>query len=538
MLGTVLGQPIGTAGALAVAWVQAADLLAQGRGGDLADRAYRFLRGARAYVPTNMRMQAALATVGSRPPFRLMAFFAEDVIAVSGVFLSTVDLGGRDWEALLPMLTPTKRGFVRHRRDLTAEVRRALDAFGASDLLLSCSRALANNAAVPPPKPIAAADPDPAVGVAISELVNRLDTYRREHSRGKGAEPSPIRAEAFRFETDGCGVISWADGAPPKEIVGATLAAAAHGTHHGVDGHVAGAFRRRSPFRDARLTIGGDGSASGDWRISAMPAFTPLDGRFVGYRGTARRPRPDEVAQLGRYEGGLPVGAIAPDPLRQLMHEVRPPLNAIIGFAEMVEGQALGPVGAAYRAQAATIMDEGRRLLATVDDLDGVEPDADLSLRSSDRIDAAALLDAIGKRHRGKTQQDARFAIQVAPGLPLLTGDPIMTERMISRLLAAVIALASPGEHIGVTLDADAGGALLLTVARPERLSERDERTLLDPGYAPDGDWPDAPLLGLGFSLRLVRNLAVATGGTLNVDDDHFVLRLPAVTTGAATGER
>ena len=43
------------------------------------------------------------------------------------------------------------------------------------------------------------------------------------------------------------------------------------------------------------------------------------------------------------------------------------------------------------------------------------------------------------------------------------------------------------------------------------------KRALLDPGYSPDGDWPGAPALGLGFALRLVRNLAEAVGGALPV---------------------
>ena len=58
-------------------------------------------------------------------------------------------------------------------------------------------------------------------------------------------------------------------------------------------------------------------------------------------------------------------------------------------------------------------------------------------------------------------------------------------------------------------------------------LAGRDERTLLDPDYSPDGDWPDAPLLGLGFTLRLVDRLATQAGGRLTIADDRFELVLP-----------
>jgi hypothetical protein len=60
---------------------------------------------------------------------------------------------------------------------------------------------------------------------------------------------------------------------------------------------------------------------------------------------------------------------------------------------------------------------------------------------------------------------------------------------------------------------------------------------LLDPGYNPDGDWPDAPVLGLGFALRLVRNLAGAAGGRLDIDEKRFLLRLPLRNVAPQAGE-
>ena len=61
---------------------------------------------------------------------------------------------------------------------------------------------------------------------------------------------------------------------------------------------------------------------------------------------------------------------------------------------------------------------------------------------------------------------------------------------------------------------------LCLKVDRPETIEGLDESDLLDPGYSPDGDWPGAPALGLGFALRLVRNLAEASGGSLLINDE------------------
>ena len=81
---------------------------------------------------------------------------------------------------------------------------------------------------------------------------------------------------------------------------------------------------------------------------------------------------------------------------------------------------------------------------------------------------------------------------------------------------------------------------LRLAIDRPAAISGVSEAELLDPGYSPDGDWPGAPALGLGFALRLIRNLAEAVGGALVVDDARFALFLPIpvpVAQGAAPGE-
>jgi hypothetical protein len=42
---------------------------------------------------------------------------------------------------------------------------------------------------------------------------------------------------------------------------------------------------------------------------------------------------------------------------------------------------------------------------------------------------------------------------------------------------------------------------LCLSIDRPQGDRGARRAALLDPGYSPDGDWPGAPALGLGFAL-------------------------------------
>ena len=220
------------------------------------------------------------------------------------------------------------------------------------------------------------------------------------------------------------------------------------------------------------------------------------------------------------------------DSLRQLVHELRTPLNAIIGFAEMIDGQYMGPAGARYRARAVEIMEQASRLLSAVDDLDTaarIETQR-LSLSESS-VDVVALLCRLHDAYeRVAAQRGARIAIEIMRDLPPAKAELGAAERMFARMLAGTIGLAQEGETITASMRLDQlGGAtmLCLSIDRPRAIDGLEEAALLDPGYSPEGDWPGAPALGLGFSLRLVRNLAEAMGGGLEVAADRFSLFLP-----------
>ncbi|WP_380874109.1 hypothetical protein ACFB49_45810 [Sphingomonas sp. DBB INV C78] len=557
-LATVLARPLADEGARTAAWRQIVDILAQDRDGAVRGRrareAFAMLRSIRGDVPAAVRAESVRIIAGRRVPAKLVALVAEDTPAIAAPLISSVELRKEEWLELLPKLAPAARALLRHRRDLPSSVQSALDSFGTSDFVIGTRVAAdmapvaANEAIGSVESPVSQAFEETPVSQAadgdmqIRDLLDRIAAYR-DRADPRTPEPRTAadaedRIADFRFETGPDGMIRWVDGAPRGPLVGIVIAVAAEQYGHGVDGHAAGAFRRRASFRDARLSVPGDGEASGEWRISAVPFFDHHDGRFTGYRGTARRPRADEIAAQPAMAAGLYGSGLAPDALRQLVHELRTPLNAIVGFAEMIERQMLGPAGFDYRDRAADILDQGHRLLAAVDDLDMAARLESRRVRSAaTAVDAAMLIERLHDDYEAAASpRGVKLAFRVAQGLPSVDADPVAVERMFARLLAATIGLAERGETIFATLRSD-GGQVRLSVSRPRLLEARDERALLDPGYSPDGDWPDAPVLGLGFALRLIRNLAVAARGGLDIGTDSFELRLPARDEAAQAGK-
>ena len=198
----------------------------------------------------------------------------------------------------------------------------------------------------------------------ISDIVARIDDFRR--ARDAAGTPFPTAAVAgpsdvFHYETDRAGVITWIEGVARGALIGASLASMQRGVC--VDSIARAALARRMSFVGSRLEIGGHSDAAGTWRLSGDPMFDRATGRFLGLRGIARRSEPSAVVQLdaGRNEA---------DSLRQLVHELRTPTNAISGFAELIEAQLLGPVSASYRGYATVIREQAGALIAAIDDLD------------------------------------------------------------------------------------------------------------------------------------------------------------------------
>ncbi|HMG48420.1 MAG TPA: histidine kinase dimerization/phospho-acceptor domain-containing protein [Allosphingosinicella sp.] len=533
-IATALAQPADRPDRRAAQWRQLVDLLAQGpAGSDDGDRAFALLRETRGAVDPTIRRQAARALAGRAVAPDLLAFFAEDSPSIAAPLIAQARLDRRSWLALLPRLGPAARALLRHREDLDPEVKHALGAFGPSDFVLEKG-------------PEAAAPAPPATGEEqsesqIRELVARIEAFRRQREGHPLSAPvlPGEHVAGFRWETGTEGILLWVEGAPRGPLVGQSIAAIAGPGHYGVDGQAAGAFDKRAPFRDARFNVAGSGPAAGDWRISGVPYFDPQRGSFLGYRGTARRPRVDEIAHNLTRPAGVFGTQFPADSLRQLIHELRTPLNAIIGFAEMIEGQYMGPAAAGYRGSAAGIIAQARGLLGAVDDLDTA---ARLESRrfetGESQVDAVALLWRLHESYqRVATQRGAAIAIEIGEDLPPALVEPGAAERMFARLLAATIGLAGEGETIRAAMDVAARGEaamLCLAVDRPAAIRGVAEADLLDPGYSPVGDWPGAPVLGLGFALRLICNLAEAVGGALVVEAARFALHLPAAAAAAA----
>ena len=581
-LATVLRQRATGEAGLRTQMRQLLDLLGRARAGAQGDQsllaaAWLRLEALAEAIPASER-----ARMIREPGWRLgnpdlVAHLAEQESEVAAAALSRASLSAEEWTALIPDLPVRARGFLRLRRDLPVDVEALLARLGVHDRGLPApdpapeaspqaappSPALAAPGARPDPPPLrvvspaASPSPPPAPTAAsgteartrsreesgrseISALVERIAQYQRTRGEsraeleiaprlplGEAPERSRRALRSFGFAADTTGRIEWASGEAAPMVIGTRLFQPPRlGEGATPEAGLARAFARRQPIVQAPLTLVGAPAIAGDWLVDATPQFSE-EGHFSGYFGRLRRdpgpasapPRP-EVREADR--------------IRQLLHELRTPVTAVQGYAEVIQQQLFGPAPHEYRALAAAIAADAARILAGFEELDRLarlETGA-LALAPGE-ADLAALVRATA------TQLDpviagraAALVPAFAPETALLVGiDHDDAEAMVWRLLASLAAAAGAGERLSLSLAPLIGpGTAMARLACTLPAALAGEENLFA-ATARSGESAVSPgLFGTGFALRLARAEARAAGGALQREGELLVLRLPLYT--------
>ncbi|MEO6247092.1 MAG: histidine kinase dimerization/phospho-acceptor domain-containing protein [Sphingomicrobium sp.] len=512
----------------AVRWRQLVDLVARAgpeASGPTVAQAIAQIREGRDDVAVEARAAAARSIAGRALPDALLEAFAADRLDVAAPLLAN----GPPTASL--------------RRAASPAVRRFLDAMHPPQLVAD---PIAGPEAAPMPE--SAAEPTapvPAAIPSISEVVERIERLRVARDAGladRSSAPVPSAPPAppipvppverpvptrtapprhdpptapeslglFRWECGPGGNIGWVEGAPRGALVGRSIARAE--PSEGVDRDVERAFARRAPFRDANLSLPEAGLVAGDWLISGVPAFAPGDGRFVGYRGIARRAEALKAPVIAAVPGPLDPAA-----LRELVHEIKTPLNAIIGFAEIIDGQYLGPAQSGYRERAAEIVAQAGILLSAIDDLDFAARLRGRDSAESSPSDFMSFFQPFAYRlQKLALDRGVTLAIDSPPGEGLCTLDRELAERLLDRFAEAVFAATTPGETLRLAVRRE-DGFCALRLSRPRALEGMSDSDLFG---GRNGD-------GADFSLRMVVGLAQIVGGKLAADGGDLVLRMP-----------
>ena len=508
-----------------------------------------------------------------------LADFEPDVASAA---LNRAQLSAEDWTALIPRLPVRARGFLRLRRDLPVDAETLLDRLGVSDrglpspphpppasgrpasafVAVSDDEDTLELSEIAPDEPAPLAEPEPEPEPEpdvpapvqegrseISAIVERIAQFKRDRERPDAPPPAkpsdndnplmprlplgeeafaPMRqARAFGFAADTAGRIEWTDAEVARMVIGTRLFPSRRlGTSHELS-PLERAFARRQPMMGLQTSLDGAKAIVGEWIVDAQPRFTE-GGHFAGYVGRFRRP-PEAVP------AGPSAAERDADSVRQLLHELRTPVTAIQGYAEIIQQQLFGSAPHEYRGLAAAIAADAAKILAGFEELDRL---AKLDTGALELSAGEADLTGMARTICGQLAQVlAPRLAGIEPGEETGDGlvvslDPDDLEALLWRMLATLGGGCGAGEMLTLKMAA-LGPVARLTCDLPAQLL--GEEDIFAAEARPLGSSINAGLFGAGFALRLARAEARAAGGSLMREEDRLVLTLPLWDASAIT---
>jgi PAS domain S-box-containing protein len=206
--------------------------------------------------------------------------------------------------------------------------------------------------------------------------------------------------------------------------------------------------------------------------------------------------------------------------LAAMSHELKTPLNAVLGFSEIIRDQLLGPAGMpAYVDYAADIHKSGAKLLAIINDV------LDVSRLEGGLLTINArqenLLDIVEKAvvlARSVTQDEREIATDFPRDMPALHVDPQRLAQTLGNLLANALKFTPPLGTVSLTarLERD-GGVTLIVSDTGIGMAAETIAEALEPFRQIDGSLA-RKFEGAGLGLSLSKALIELHGGSLSID--------------------
>ncbi|WDR06376.1 ATP-binding protein [Devosia rhodophyticola] len=224
--------------------------------------------------------------------------------------------------------------------------------------------------------------------------------------------------------------------------------------------------------------------------------------------------------------------------LAHLSHDIRTPLNHIIGFAELMAHETYGALGdPRYREYIQTIKSSGEGLLASFATiLDLAELESGQKVLRSEPLQVDELIESSVLRYRG---QAARAGIEFCLGectQAIISADKLALQRMLGNLIdnslrftpqGGTITVAAYAANDGVVIEVSDTG-LGMTEDRLESLQQ--PFALGDARFTREGVGP-----GLGISIS--RAIAELSGGRMAIDSSPAMGTTVAISLPAVEGD-
>lgn len=234
--------------------------------------------------------------------------------------------------------------------------------------------------------------------------------------------------------------------------------------------------------------------------------------------------------------------------LANMSHELRTPLNAVIGFAEIIQNEAVGPIGEPrYRDYAKDIHDSATHLLDVINDiLDVAKAEAGKLDLHDETVDLEPFIQKTFRLLESRAEkQGVHLEHAVDTRAPNLIADARRLRQVLLNLLSNAVKFTHAGGTVRVeTTPREDGGLDVAVVDTGVGMSESEMETALAPFSQIDNSFSrhaEGTGLGLPLTKHLVElhggsfHLASATGQGTRITASFPAARVPGAA-GAANG--
>ncbi|MEM8826342.1 MAG: ATP-binding protein, partial [Pseudomonadota bacterium] len=270
-------------------------------------------------------------------------------------------------------------------------------------------------------------------------------------------------------------------------------------------------------------------AASTDGRTERSGRLELTDGRFLRF---AAVPLPDgnalftfvdvtdservEIALRDRNEALEAADEAKSRFVENMSYELRTPLTAIAGFAELLSMNIAGPINekqADYVGSIATSADRLRVMINGIIDL-AVSDVEGLAL-ARDEVDVSHLLTSVAVMvESSAADRGMAFELDAGDSCGTVSGDPVRLKQALYNLVANAVRFTPEGGHVRLAATGD-DDQVCVTIADNGIGIPKDEQDLVFERFR-KGSTAGAGQ-GVGLGLSLVREIVDLHGGTLEV---------------------
>jgi len=205
--------------------------------------------------------------------------------------------------------------------------------------------------------------------------------------------------------------------------------------------------------------------------------------------------------------------------LAHLSHDIRTPLNHIIGFAELMRHQAYGPLGdTRYAEYVQSIKDSGEHLLASFATiLDLAELESGQKALRRDPVAVEEVLNGIMERFAVPAKR-AKLRLNISQTSDAtIAGDQLGLVRMISNIVENSLRFTPPGGQITLAAFEARDGVVIEITDTGIGMSEERLDTLSQPFALGDATFTREGM-GPGLGISIARAIAELSGGHMEID--------------------